>query len=72
MTKFCDKVKRLIREKGISIFRFEVDTGIHRVFFYRKEYHKPRRTTIMAIAYYLGMTAEELVADTDAVDAWYS
>ena len=73
MTRFPDKVKALLRERHITLSQFEMDTGIHRRFFYYngKRYHNPRKATLMAIAYYLGMKGELLVADTDAEDIWY-
>ena len=71
MTRFTDKVRRILRERKITNFQFEFDTGIHRSTISRWQSHPPRRAYVMAIAYYLGMTAEELVAGTDALDAWY-
>lgn len=69
---FKDKVKALLRERGISGVKFQDDTGIHRGnFFYRKGTHAHCRYIHMAIAYYLGMDVEELVADTDAEIDWY-
>lgn len=73
MTPFRDKVRALLKERGITLTRFEDDTGINRAnFFYRKKvFHKHCRYIHMAIAYYLGMDAEELVAGTDAEIDWY-
>lgn len=70
--KLRDKVKDLLRENHLSMGHFEAETGIHRAFFTRYDYHKPRRTTIAAIAYYFGIGVEELVEGTDAEDIWYS
>lgn len=41
--------------------------GVHRKTLYRGPKHK---ATIAAIAYYLGISAEELVAGTDAEEVW--
>ena len=72
LTPFSDKVKSLLRERGISGVKFQEDTCINRSnFFYRKISHKHCRYIHMAIAYYLGMDVEELVADTDAEIDWY-
>ena len=69
--RFSDKVKELLREHHISLGAFEKDTGIHRRFFYGQQARRPRKATIMAIAYYLGICVEELILDTDAEDIWY-
>lgn len=46
----------------------ERDIGLARSVIYRGV---KRRTTLAAIAYYVGMTVEELVEGTDAMDIWY-
>ena len=43
--------------------------GVTRQVFYKNTPKK--KATIAAIAYYLGMRAEELVDGTDAEEAWY-
>lgn len=47
-------------EREIGIFRGTIYRGVK------------RKTTLAAIAYYVGMTVEELVEGTDAMDIWYS
>lgn len=69
---FKNKVRALLKERKITFVQFSIDTGIdQRNFFYRKESHKHCRYIHMAIAYYLGMDVEELVAGTDAEIDWY-
>ena len=69
---FKQRVKDILRERGITILQFCEDTGISREnFFYRKTQHKHCKYIHMAIAYYLNMTVEELVKGTDAEDVWY-
>lgn len=67
--KFTDKLRGLLKERHISINRFEEDTGICKHIFYEnRAYHK---ATLMAIAYYFGLSVEELIEGTDAEDSWY-
>ena len=51
--------------------QFEADTGMSRRFLYKGYHRKLCRSTLMALAYYLGMTVEELVDGTDAMQYWY-
>ena len=67
---FRDHLRDLLRERGISTYQFEADTGIARRIFYTDR-GSHRRATLMAIAYYLGMRVEDLVAGTDAENIWY-
>lgn len=67
---FCVKLRKILKERGISMLKFEYDTGIGRRIFYDQN-HKRHKSLLMAIAYYLKMTGEELVAGTDAEDIWY-
>ena len=72
MTPFRDKVKAILKERGIPLTKFQDDTGINREnFFYRRQSHKHCRYIHMAIAYYLNMDVEELVTGTDAEIDWY-
>lgn len=72
MTPFRDKVKEMLRERRISLYKFSDDTGICREnFFYSRESHKHCRYIHMAIAYYFDMDVEELVEGTDAEIDWY-
>ena len=72
MMSFRDRVKAILYERGIPLTKFSEDTGINRAnFFYRRESHKHCRYIHMAIAYYLHMDVEELIAGTDAEIDWY-
>ena len=69
---FHERLRAIAKERGISQNRFEQDTGIaRRIFSERPGRKKMYRSTIMAIAYYFGMTVEELIEGTTAVDFWY-
>jgi hypothetical protein len=46
-------------EKAVGVARGTIYRGVK------------RKTTLAAIAYYVGMTVEELVEGTDAMDIWY-
>ena len=64
------RVRQMLSEKGVSQNAFELDTGICRRVLYPHK-HQPHRSTLMALAYYFGVTVEELVEGTDAVDIWH-
>lgn len=67
MISFKEKLKYILKERKISLTQFSEETGINRVsFFYKEHGHKPH--IYMSIAYYLGMTVEELIKDTDMED----
>lgn len=68
---FVDKLRQLLKERGISTQQFERDTLIARRIFYDKG-RKLHKSTLMGIAYYLKMDGEDLVEGTDAEDVWYS
>lgn len=68
---FIDKLRMLLKERGISTHKFQRETLIDRKIFYNKE-RQLHKSTLMAIAYYLKMDAEEMVEGTDAEDVWYS
>jgi hypothetical protein len=68
---FPKRVRQLLKERDISPYRFEIETGIARQFFYKKDVKKHNKATMMAIAYYLNMRVEELVDGTDAMEYWY-
>lgn len=65
-----DRIKLLLYKRGISTIQFEWDTGIARRIFYPYN-RKLTRSTLMAVAYYLGISVEDLVDGTDAFDYWY-
>lgn len=67
--KFAYKLSLILSEQGKSFYSMEREIGVFRGTIYRGV---KRRTTLAAIAYYVGMTVEELVEGTDAVDIWYS
>lgn len=69
---FKDRVRYLLYQRQIHIYKFQEDTGIDRTnFFYKRDAHKHCRYIHMAIAYYFGMDVEELIAGTDAEIDWY-
>lgn len=69
---FKDRVRYLLYQRQIPIYKFQEETGIDRTnFFYKRDAHKHCRYIHMAIAYYFGMDVEELIAGTDAEIDWY-
>lgn len=70
MISFKTKLRSILKERGIHVTDFCLDTGINRQSFFHK-HNKHHRTTYMAIAYYLGMRVEELIEGTDAEADWY-
>ena len=69
MMKFRYRVQNLLAERGEVLNDLQRGVGVTRQVFYKNT--PKRKSTIAAIAYYLGMSAEELVAGTDAEEAWY-
>ena len=68
MTRFVYRVQNLLAERGEVLNDLRSGVGVDRKTIYRG----PRsKSTIAAVAYYLGISAEELVAGTDAEDVWY-
>ena len=68
MIPFSKRLSQLLRERGITIEQFEAD-GMSRRIIYEKR--KRRRLTLMGLAYYLGITVEELVDGTTAEEDWF-
>ena len=67
MTRFIYRVQDLLAERGEVLNDLQRGVGVNRKTLYRG----PKwRQTIAAIAYYLDMSAEELVAGTDAEEIW--
>ena len=66
----CERLRKLLDERNESIRHFEWETGMDRRIMYIYK-HKYRKATLMALAYYFNMRVEDLVAGTDAEDAWY-
>ena len=69
---FNQKLKGILKKRKMSIAAFCADIGIDRAAFFYKKGHKHHRIYYMGIAYYLGMTVEDLVDGTDAMDVYYS
>jgi len=67
MIKFIYRVQNLLDERGEVLNDLFLATGVTRKTLYRGPKRKP---IIAAIAYYLGITAEELVEGTDAQEVW--
>lgn len=67
---FTLRLRRLLDERNISIRQFSNDTSIDPHIFYEKN-RRYRKATLMAIAYYLGITVEDIVNGTEAADYWY-
>lgn len=69
MIPFNNRLRDILYNRNITILQFCEDTGIDRInFFYRRENRKRSRYVYMGIAYYLGMTLEELIKGTDMED----
>lgn len=67
MKKFVYRVQDLLAVRGEVLHDLQRGVGVYRKTIYRG----PRsKTTIAAIAYYLEMSADELVAGTDAEEIW--
>lgn len=69
--EFIVRLEQILKERGIKKAQFEADTGISRRIFYGGE-RMVRKSTLMAIAYYLGIYVEKLIEGTDAEDVWYT
>ena len=67
MKRFLYRVQDLLAERGESLNDLQCGAGVNRKTLYRGP---KRKQTIAAVAYYLGMNAEELVAGTDAEEVW--
>lgn len=67
MTRFVYRVQNLLAEQGKVMNDLQSVVGVQRKTIYKCPKKKP---TIAAIAYYLGVSAEELVAGTDAEETW--
>lgn len=67
MTRFIYRVQELLADRGEVLNDLQRGAGVHRKTLYRGP---KRKQTIAAVAYYLGMNAEDLVAGTDAEEIW--
>ena len=68
MIRFLYRVQDLLAERGEVLNDLQRGAGVQRKTLDRGP---KRKQTIAAIAYYLRMNAEELVAGTDAEEVWY-
>lgn len=67
MTRFMYRVQNLLAERGEVLNDLYRGVGVHR----KTVYRGPRsKSVVAAIAYYLDISAEELVAGTDAEEIW--
>ena len=67
MIKFVYRVQNLLADRGEVLNDLQRGAGVNRKTLYRGP---QRKQTIAAVAYYLGMSAEELVAGTDVEEIW--
>lgn len=67
MTRFIYRVQVLLAERGEVLNDLQRGVGVQRKTLYKGP---KRKQTIAAIAYYLGMDADELVAGTDVEEIW--
>lgn len=67
---FHVRVRQLLLMKGVSQNKMEKETGISRRIVYPLK-RRPTRSLLMALAYYFGITVDELVEGTDAYNDWY-
>ena len=67
MTRLVYRVQELLADRGESLNDLYRGAGVNRKTLYRGP---KRKQTIAAIAYYLGMNADDLVAGTDAEEVW--
>lgn len=67
-TPFYQRLRRLVQENGLTVEQFEREAGMDRRVLYRPRGN--HRVTLMGLAYFFGMTVEELVAGTTAEEQW--
>lgn len=65
--RFIYRVQNLLAARGETLNDLQRGVGVNRKTLYRGP---QRKQTIAAVAYYLGMNAEELVAGTDVEAVW--
>ena len=58
------RIRELLWERGITTAQFELDTGISRNILYKDR--KTHRSMLMGLAYYFGITVEDLIRGTTA------
>ena len=69
MTEFKYRVRDLLYQRGYSLEALSPGCGVHRETLWRGI---KGRASIAAIAYFLDMDADELVAGTDVEELWKS
>lgn len=67
MMRFVYRVQNLLADRGEVLNDLQRGSGVNRATLYRGP---QRKQTIAAIAYYFGISAEELVAGTDVEEVW--
>ena len=67
MTRFLYRVQNLLAERGEVMNDLTRVVGVSRSTLYRGPGNK---STIAAIAYYFGISVEELIDGTDAEETW--
>ena len=67
MISFLHRVQNLLAERGEVLNDLYCGVGVHRTTFYKRPKSK---AIIAAVAYYLDMDADELVAGTDVEEVW--
>ena len=67
MMRFVYRVQNLLAERNEVLNDLQRGSGVNRKTLYRGP---QRKQTIAAIAYYLRVSAEDLVAGTDAEEIW--
>ena len=67
MMRFVYRVQNILAERGEVLNDLQCCVGVNRKTIYKGP---KRKQTIAAIAYYFNISAEELVAGTDAEEVW--
>lgn len=62
------RIRYLLQDRGIPQARFEEETGVSKHVLYGD--HWIRRSTLMALAYYFGISVEDLVEGTTGKEMW--
>ena len=65
---FYRRLRLLVNERGLTVERFEREAGMDRRILYQPRGN--HRITLMGLAYFFGMTVEELVKGTTAEEQW--
>ena len=58
-----NNVRKILKEKGISITEFERGAGLQRGGFYKWEFHEPGISKVKAAAEYLGVSIDSLITE---------